>query len=214
MRFLAWQQTERQIVELFGAFHENVAGADNLNMTTSASPERRRTNWYVITGGPGSGKTTTVNILRQRGYKTTVEGARHYIDTLRASGKNVADARKRQTEFQLEVLKLQIAEEEALDPTELVFLDRAIPDALAYYRFLYLPLDKTLTDALARIYYRKIFILESLPIVNDYARTEGEMQQKRLHDLLNEVYHSLPFPVMHVPVLPAEERVDLILANL
>ena len=41
---------------------------------------RKQGNWYVITGGPGSGKTTTVNLLRDRGYKTTI---RALPDTLK-----------------------------------------------------------------------------------------------------------------------------------
>ena len=28
---------------------------------------RRKTNWYVITVGPGSRKTTTINLLKERG---------------------------------------------------------------------------------------------------------------------------------------------------
>ena len=36
-------------------------------------------NWYVVTGGPCCGKTTTVNMLAARGYKTTIEEARHYL---------------------------------------------------------------------------------------------------------------------------------------
>jgi len=31
--------------------------------------------WYVITGGPSSGKTSMVDQLRQRGYRTTIEHA-------------------------------------------------------------------------------------------------------------------------------------------
>lgn len=65
---------------------------------------KSRTNWYVITGGPSSGKTTTVNLLSKRGYKTTIEHARHYLDTQRADGKTVKEARDNQTEFQLGVL--------------------------------------------------------------------------------------------------------------
>jgi len=183
-------------------------------MQEKTSTGRRETNWYVITGGPGSGKTTTVDILAKRGFKTTIEEARHYIDTLRANGEDTDAIRGRQEEFQRGVLEMQIKQENDLDPKEVVFLDRAIPDALAYYRFRYLPLDKTLTDALLKVSYKKVFILDPLPLVHDYARTEDDTQQLRIQALINEVYHQLPFPVVHVPVLPPEERVDLILKNL
>jgi predicted ATPase len=41
----------------------------------------KQTNWYVNTGGSGSGKTTTVDVLNARGYKTAIEYASHYFDT-------------------------------------------------------------------------------------------------------------------------------------
>jgi predicted ATPase len=172
------------------------------------------TNWYVITGGPSSGKTTTVNLLSQRGYKTTIEHARHYLDTQRADGRSIEEIRKNQKEFQLGVLEMQIDQEESLTPNDTVFLDRAIPDARAYYRFLDLPEDKRLTDALSKASYKKVFILDRLPLVPDYARTEDEAAQKRIHELLTEVYRTLPFPIVQVPVLAPEARVDFILKNL
>ncbi len=172
------------------------------------------TNWYVITGGPGSGKTTTVNLLKERGYKTTIEHARHYIDTQRISGKTTEEARSNQIQFQRSVLDMQIAEEQALRPEDLVFLDRAIPDALAYHRFLKLPEDEGLRNASRTVSYKKVFILDTLPLVKDYARTEDAEDQKAIHQLLAEVYESLKIPLMHVPVLPPDKRVDFILANL
>ena len=178
------------------------------------SQKPKATHWYVITGGPGSGKTTTVNLLAAKGYKTTIEHARHYIDTQLIKGRTVEEVRKNQTEFQLEILQMQIEQEASLDPNEIVFLDRAIPDALAYYHFLKLPIDERLTDSISGISYKKVFMLDTLPIVNDYARREDEKDQKRIHELLTNVYESLPFPVVHVPVLPPEERVNFILKNL
>ena len=41
-----------------------------------------------------------------------------------------------------------------------------------------------------------------------------ENAQKEIHRLITEVYESLAFTVIHVPVLSAEERVDYILKNL
>ena len=175
---------------------------------------RRQTNWYVITGGPGSGKTTTVNLLKERGYITTFEHARHYLDTQRLKGRTIDDVRKQQKEFQLGILEMQIEQENQISPDVLVFLDRAIPDALAYYRFLNLPEHEKLTAALLTVSYKKIFILDCLPIVKDYARTEDAAAQKKIHALLVEVYESLGFPIVQVPVLPPEERVDFILKNI
>jgi predicted ATPase len=172
------------------------------------------TNWYVITGGPSSGKTTTVDILKSRGYKTTIEHARHYIDTGRVAGKTTEEIRANQTAFQRGVLDMQIEQERALAPDEVVFLDRAIPDALAYYRFLGLSEDERLSQALHEASYKKIFILDPLPLSPDYARTEDEMAQKKIHALLAEVYESLDTQVVRVPILPPEERVDFILTRL
>lgn len=172
------------------------------------------TNWYVITGGPSSGKTTTIDLLARRGYRTTIEHARHYIDTRRVTGETVAEIRANQREFQRGVLEMQIEQERSLDPDELCFLDRALPDALAYYRFLAIEPDPLLVEALKTASYRKVFILDLLPLARDYARTEDAAAQRQIHALLVDVYESLGFPVETVPPLPPEQRVDYILARL
>ena len=171
------------------------------------------TNWYVITGGPSSGKTTTIELLRKRGYQTTIEHARHYIDTQRVTGRTVAEIRANQRDFQRGVLMMQIEQERSLDPDALCFLDRALPDALAYYRYLSLEPDPELLEALKTASYRRVFILELLPLAKDYARTEDAAAQRQIHTLLTEVYQSLDFPVDTVPILPPPERVDYILAR-
>lgn len=172
------------------------------------------TNWYVLTGGPGSGKTTMVNLLRERGYITTIEHARHYLYTQRIKGKSPEEVRKNQLEFQLGVLDMQIEQEALLSRQEQVFLDRAIPDSMAYYLFLQLDPDPKLLDILTSVSYKKIFILDLLPLVNDYARKEDKAAQKEIHRLITDVYSALGFPIVHVPVLPPEDRADFILDNL
>ena len=172
------------------------------------------TNWNVITGGPCTGKTTVINILSERGYKTTIEHARHYIDTQKITGRTIEEIRENKREFQLGVLNMQIEEEATLDVNEQVFLDRALPDAMAYYQFLGLEYDDRLIEQCNKYCYNKVFILARLPLTNDYARLEDEAEQIRIHNLIIKVYETFPCPIVHVPVLPAEERVDFILRNL
>jgi predicted ATPase len=172
------------------------------------------TNWCVITGGPSSGKTTTVNILRERGYVTTIEHARHYIDTQRVSGRTIEEIRANQRAFQRGILDMQVAEEKALDPRAQVFLDRALPDALAYYRFLGLTPDDGYLSLIRPRRYRAVFVLDLLPLAADYARTEDQTAQVQIHRLLTEVYAELGYLPLAVPALPPDQRVDFILGAL
>jgi predicted ATPase len=175
---------------------------------------KTNTNWYVITGGPSTGKTTVINMLEKRGYKTTIEHARHYIDTMRTEGETIEEMRSNNRKFQLGVLDMQIEQEAAIQPQDLVFLDRAIPDAMAYYQFLMLDYDEKLLSAVINTSYKKIFILDRLPFIKDYARTEDEDDQKKIHQLIIDVYTSLGFPIVTVPVLPPIERVEFIIKNI
>lgn len=109
---------------------------------------------------------------------------------------------------------MQVEEEASLNPDEIVFLDRALPDSLAYYRFLHLEPDAELLTAIEHARYKKVFILDLLPLAKDYARTEDENDQRVIHHLLIDVYRELGFPVIQVPVVPPCERVDFILERI
>ena len=109
---------------------------------------------------------------------------------------------------------MQIEQEAEIQPKDIVFLDRAIPDAMAYYQFLMLDYDEKLLKAIENTSYKKIFILDRLPFTKDYARTEDEDDQKKIHQLIIDVYTSLGFPIVKVPVLPPTERVEFILNNI
>ena len=109
---------------------------------------------------------------------------------------------------------MQIEQEGAIDRQALVFLDRALPDALAYYRFLGLRPDADYLSMLRPGVYRAVFVLDLLPLAKDYARTEDSAAQTEIHRLLTEVYTELGYRPIAVPALPPQERVDFILAAL
>jgi predicted ATPase len=173
-----------------------------------------KTNWNVITGGPCTGKTTVIKLLTKKGYKTTIEHARHYMDTQKIRGRTIEEIKENKKQFQLGVLEMQIEQESELNLTDVVFLDRALPDAMAYYQFLGLEYDNRLIEQCNKYCYNKVFILERLPLINDYARLEDEEEQLRIHNLIIKVYESFPCPIVHVPVLVPEKRVDFILKKL
>jgi predicted ATPase len=185
-------------------------------MTSNSSDQKAvtNTNWCVITGGPSSGKTTVIKHLKDHGYKTTEEEARHYVDLQRVNGRDIEEIRENQRSFQHKVLNLQVELERRLDPKELVFLDRALPDELAYYEILGIEPDSKLIEVLKYAHYKKIFIMELLPLHKDYARVEDEIMQQKIQSIIIEVYKARNEPVVMVPVLPEKERVQYILERI
>lgn len=170
--------------------------------------------WYAVSGAPSSGKTTTVRLLAARGYRTTEEQARAIITEEMAKGRTLEAVRGAGEWFQEVILERQLALEAQLPVDETVFLDRGVPDGLAYERFLKLQPNPALNAAALRSTYRRVFVLDPLSFTADHGRIEDSETQKNLHDAIRETYLDLGFDVVDVPVLAPAERVDFILERL
>lgn len=173
-----------------------------------------KNNWYVFTGAPSSGKTTIIRLLEKKGFKAVYEMARIYIDEQLKKGKTIQEIRKDEADFQRKILDLKIHFESKLNSKEITFLDRAIPDSLAYYELVGLPKDKFLENAVKESSYKKIFIFERIGFEKDYARTESKKEVEKLEKLIEKVYKNLPFPIIKVPKMSVGKRVKFILDNL
>lgn len=170
-------------------------------------------NWYVITGGPSSGKTTVLEELAKLGYVIYPEAARVFIDEEMAKGKSLKEIRGNEDEFQRKVLKTKIEVEKAAPQDKIVFFDRAIPDSIAYYQICGLNPEEVLKFCQKKV-YRKIFLFEQLPFDQDYARVEDEETIKKLNQLLKESYENLGYQVIDIPAVFVQERVKKILAEM
>src|SRR5215510_7365808 len=83
---------------------------------------------FVITGGPGAGKTTILHALAERGYRYAAESARAIIRERLASGLR---SRPPLAQFGNEILRRDIARYRETRVTDHpVFFDRGIVDAL------------------------------------------------------------------------------------
>jgi len=157
------------------------------------------TNWFVITGPPSAGKTSVIEALRQRGHPVVAETARQYIASLGRSPSEIAADPALQRRIQHEISALQAQAEDRLAPAETVFLDRALPDSMAYFRQLSLPTDE-LVQRSTRFRYRQIFFLEGLPFANDGLRFERVEEAMQLADHIISAYVELGYAPIRVPV--------------
>ena len=94
----------------------------------------RAANWYVITGAPSSGKTSVICELERLGYRVVHEVARAFIDEELKKGKTIEQIKADELAFERHILYKKIKIEESLPKKEIIFLDRASPDSIAYFK--------------------------------------------------------------------------------
>ena len=75
--------------------------------------------------------------------------------------------------------EIQIEQEAKSRPDDVVFLDRAITHALAYYRFMGLQVHRKLTAAMAIVSYRKVFIFDRLPLFKTTPEWKARRHKRR-----------------------------------
>ncbi len=172
-------------------------------------------NWFVITGGPSSGKSTTIQLLKDKGYKTTTETARSFIESQFDKGFTMDQIRSDHLKFQRTVFNLQCKLEDGLASKELTFLDRAVPDTIGYLRYRQLSVPKDILDVCSQNMkrYKKVFLLEQLPFEADQVRVETNGDAERISEQLTQVYMELGAQLVKVPVMKKEKRVEFILTQ-
>lgn len=172
------------------------------------------TSWVVITGAPSSGKTSVIEDLRARGYAVQGEVARELIEDCLRRGQSMADVRRDGgQQLQRDILRIKHEREAALDPAACVFMDRGMPDSMAYFRLA--GLDAAAAEAASKQFrYAAVFIFDRLPLVKDGVRAEDEATAQKIDEMLHTDYAALGYTPIAVPVMPVAARSVFILQAL
>ena len=171
----------------------------------------RPTQWCVITGAPSSGKTAVIAELERRGCRVVHEAARAYIEEELEKGRTLQQVKADPLRFERCILLRKVAVESRLPSAQRVFLDRALPDSIAYFRFE--GLDSSEPEQHGRLFrYHRIFFFERLQLAADPVRSENEQGAEILEELLDRSYRELGYDLIRVPVMPVEDRTQFVLS--
>jgi len=177
------------------------------------SPFETQTSWHVIAGAPSSGKTTLISQLASAGFRVAPEGARLYMEAELAKGRTVEDIRSDILDLQVKIKDAHVEVERQLPANASIFLDRGLPDCLAWHRAFGLDPNTFLRECF-RHRYASVFLLEPLPLDLDGLRFQDPALQTFLHEWHIRDYTALGYPIIHVPALAPEARLAFILEAL
>jgi len=171
----------------------------------------------AITGGPGTGKTSIIKGLQSLGYLCYEEISRQV--TLQARKDGIEQLFLTEPLLFSEKLlesRTQQFEDASKESTALVFLDRGIPDILAYMDFIGDSYPNHFIQACKTHNYESVFILPPWEdiFVSDAERYENFEQSKIINNHLIETYKQFGYDLKTVPFGSVKERVDFILENL
>jgi predicted ATPase len=173
--------------------------------------------FVVITGGPGSGKTTVIEALARLGHRTVPEAAIQVISDLNVELGLEGQKRWRATHterFQERVLERQIELEEACVQAEgLVFLDRGRLDGLAYLRHFGGQATEGQLKKIDAVSYSRVFLLATLASFGDRAAS-GRMSKREdslaIAQEIETVYRERGYELLHLAEMAVEDRVRAI----
>jgi predicted ATPase len=172
-------------------------------------------NLYVLTGGPGAGKTTVLTELQGRGFPCVPEVARQLIQEQTQTGGNALPWGNT-ARYSQQMLERSISSFQETPASQVAFCDRGIPDTLAYCRLIGHSDTEAMVASLTYRYARKVFLAPPWRAIyaTDTERTQSFEEAVRTCNLIAEVYAECGYELVELPLASARERTEFILEYL
>ncbi|QNH01647.1 AAA family ATPase [Pseudomonas sediminis] len=170
--------------------------------------------FHVLTGGPGSGKSSLLAALAQKGQNVVEEAGREIIrdqQTIAGLGLPWHDPKL----FAELMLAWELrAHRQALTRKGPVFFDRSLVDIIGYLRLNDLPVGEHLLQAVRQLrYQRQVFLLPHWPQIyrNDHERRQDAAEAERTCAVMREAYVEADYRLIEVPRMSLAQRRDFVL---
>lgn len=174
-------------------------------------------SFFVLTGGPGSGKTTLIEALAAAGRRTMMEAGRAVIrDQVRIDGPALPwrdRALFAEAMIVHDLATYRRAETNASGVP--VIFDRALPDCAGYLALCGLAVPAHLTRAVADLRYNpRVLLAPFWPEIfgTDEERRQDAAEAERTAAMMTQTYRAAGYEIVILPKASVAERVAFVQA--
>lgn len=171
----------------------------------------------VITGGPGTGKSTLIKLFERNGYPCLHEVSREVILQARKEGHEQLFLNN-PILFSEKLIEGRLKQFHQLTDFDqnIVFYDRGLHDVIAYLNYIKSEFPTEMHQACENHFYDLVFILPPWKDIytNDNERYESFSEAKKIHFYLKNTYKNYNYLPIEVPKLPVEQRLSFILEKI
>ncbi|MCH4539868.1 AAA family ATPase [Brucella tritici] len=169
--------------------------------------------FIIISGGPGSGKSTLIDALERQGFSRTVEAGRAIIQDQVAIGGKALPWSDRALFAELMLCWEMRSHAMAKQQSGTVFFDRGVPDVIGYLMLCNLPIPKHMEEAARQFpYNRTVFLAPPWAEIfgQDTERKQDFEEATRTFHAMDKTYRRLGYEIALLPKSSVEERVSFI----
>ena len=173
-------------------------------------------NRIIFTGGPGSGKTSVIELLCNMGYKSVPEVGRKVIQSQVKSQGNALPWLDK-TAFRDEMVLEEIKNYGNFDDTKITLYDRSIIDSYGYSKLECISISELLLAKCDELdYYRKVFIFPPWEEIyeNDTERKQDFSEAVATYHEMVSAYRKFGYDLIEIPKGSIKERAQFIVSKL
>ena len=174
-------------------------------------------NFFVFSGGPGSGKSTVIHLLAAMGYITVREAARDIITNQVTTHGDAVPWKNTIRYAHIMLLRSLVDFEEFMHVDRPCFFDRGIIDILGYARLIHIPITPEMNAAANKYNYNhKVFLFPFWKEIyaKDTERQQDVAEAEKTFWVLKKEYENFGYQTIDVPLLSPQKRAEWIVHHI